>query len=100
MNDIVVCIKKSKTVIITTTFPLYQRCPEGIHTLFELSRRISQETGLQTEVLFRGDKTLHITFHCRIPKETLLEKVEVVAGIIKEVYKVPQVRVQIQQELL
>ena len=91
--------KIEHVVIIKTTFRLYWNNLESFRILYELSNRIYRETKLDTELLLRGDKTLHLTSRNRLAKETLLQKVETAVGIIKEVYDIPGVRIQIQQGL-
>ncbi|TSC80902.1 MAG: hypothetical protein G01um101429_27 [Parcubacteria group bacterium Gr01-1014_29] len=93
--------KNTLVVIIKTTFRLYRNDPQSFKTLAELSGKIFRETKLEVNLLLRGDKILHLTVSRRrkLTKETLLQKTEVAVGIIKEVYGVPQARVQIQQGL-
>ncbi len=91
--------KHAAVVVVLTTFRLYRCDPESFKTLFALSSRIRKETGLDVELLLRGDKLLHLTSSKKVSKEALLRKVEVAVGILKEVYQVPQARIQIQQGL-
>ena len=91
--------KYTAVVVILTTFRLHRHNSGGFKMLFELSSRVRKETGLDVELLIRGDKILHLTSSRKISKEVLLQKVEIALGIIKEIYDVPQARIHIQQGL-
>lgn len=91
--------KYAEVVVILTTFRLYRHNSEGFKTLYKLSSRVREETGLDVELLLRGDKILHLTSSRKISREALLLKVETALGILKEIYEVPQARIHIQQGL-
>jgi len=91
--------KQTALVIVKTTFRLYRNDPESFEVLYNLSHRIFRETGLEVELLLRGDKILHLTHHKITKGALLLRKIEVAIAIIKEVYEIPNARVQIQQGL-
>lgn len=89
MKDITVDTQKHEEVVIVPTFRLYQRGPKGIQTLFELSRRIFQETHVLTVSLTKKEDALLVTFPADTPKEEdLLEEIDRIIKIITEVYKV------------